>query len=199
MVHFIQFNPDRKIPSIKSIVTIAAKDEEPVKKPLPPFDYNSLPLCDLSKKIETPKINLKEVQKSFLRCVFPLLTRFFGYPEGLLFNFNTVLTVCDDEKSIRDIEIREFGDDMWTVFPSCRENNTLVALGVENKIDSEKWIKETIPNLEMYGTSGLISNSPVYDNFQNVAISGNEESLTMEVMENGTFIKYFFLRKKKKF
>ncbi|CAL2045116.1 unnamed protein product [Caenorhabditis brenneri] len=197
MIHFIQFNSDKKIPDAKNFLAVAAEDnDEPLKKPLPPYDYNSLPFCDLSKEIKNPKIDLKEVQKSFLKCVFPLLTRFFGNPEGLLFNFNTVLSVCDDEKSIRDIEIRDFGTQTWSVFPNCKENNTLVTLGVGNDTSAEVWLKKKIPNLEMYGTSGLIESSSTYSNFQNIALGGKGDNLVMEVLENDKLINKSMLAKR---
>ncbi|UMM35394.1 hypothetical protein L5515_008039 [Caenorhabditis briggsae] len=182
------YDSNRKIVPADKIIVAVEDNDETTKKPLPPFNYDSLPPCDLNEELEKPKLNLKTIQKSFLKCVFPLLTRFFGNPEGLLFNFSSVLSVCDDEEEIRNIDVTEIANDRWVIFPKCNENNTMVTLGVEKETNAESWLEEKIPNLKMYGTSGLINASHVYEHFENVAIGKEADSVKMEVMENGVLV-----------
>ncbi|KAF1749843.1 hypothetical protein GCK72_016388 [Caenorhabditis remanei] len=185
MIHFIQYNSEKTAPKMNDVVVVAVQDEDPVKNPHPPYDYNSLLPCNLTKEIKNAKLNLKTVQRSFSKCVFPLITRFFGNPVGLLFNFSTVLSVCDDEEAIRDIEVREFALNSWIVLPKCKENNTLLTLGVAKDTNGDEWVKKSIPNLKMYGASGLIENSTVYENFQNFALGPGGDSMELEVIEDG--------------
>ncbi|CAI2354373.1 unnamed protein product [Caenorhabditis sp. 36 PRJEB53466] len=179
IIHFIRYTDD-KLPS-KELFREVITDSEPVKKTLPVYNYNSLSACNLDREVRNPRVNLTDVGVKLKQCAFPLFPRFFSNPEGLMFNWQTVMSICDHENSVEDIELRKIGADKWAVFPSCQEDSVLVVLGASRQTRAEEQLSRKIGNLMSHGTDPFEEKSTAFKHFYRFALSEGQKEIEMEV------------------
>lgn len=129
------FNPSKNVMEKKSDEEIAITTTQTVSSgrllfslcscfqlPSGPYDYGSLPPCDLSEDSQSPFLDTEQIITEFGHCANMILMRFSRNPEGLLFNWPYTIYVCDEEDAIMKIPLKSFDNgekQYWGLLPRC--------------------------------------------------------------------------------
>ncbi|CAB3396705.1 unnamed protein product [Caenorhabditis bovis] len=143
-------------------------------KPIPPLDprfemINNLPTCDLTQDRIPMTNNATAVMDAFQACMRPLIEQYRGKPAELMSNWVKATKPCDDIPEIKNLRIDAFNNQhetKWTILPNCKEENTMVTLGIGHDTEAEERLNRTLPNTKFFGADPMIDpNMQLYSAF----------------------------------
>uniref|UniRef100_A0A1I7T7K7 Glycosyltransferase family 92 protein n=1 Tax=Caenorhabditis tropicalis TaxID=1561998 RepID=A0A1I7T7K7_9PELO len=112
---------------------------------------------------------LEKVREDFLRCITPIVNQWRGKPDEMFANWIAQAATCDTIPAFETLGVIPFAnihEEKWAVLPKCKEENTLVTLGVGHDTIAEEKFNRTVPNTVFYGADPIIEpNRQMYSAF----------------------------------
>ncbi|CAB3397762.1 unnamed protein product [Caenorhabditis bovis] len=130
---------------------------------------NSLPQCDLSKDRDVIVNNVTQIVDAFHDCIKPIVEQWRGKPHQMILDWVTHTQKCDNIPEFANLNIDKFlnkHETKWTILPKCKEENSMVTLGVGHDTLAEERLNVTLPNTKFYGADPMIEpNMQLYSAF----------------------------------
>ncbi|CAP33515.1 Protein CBG15243 [Caenorhabditis briggsae] len=139
----------------------------------PRFDQlDHLPPCGNLESVlikKDTKELMENVKKSFLECINPIVQEYKGKPEEMFVDWVPKAETCDklgifDKLGV--VPFENLHETKWAVLPKCKEEHTLLTLGVGHDTMAEEKFNVTLPNTKFYGADPIIEpNRQMYSAF----------------------------------
>lgn len=133
---------------------------------------NNLAPCENLSTVEIKQEvfdKIANAKKEFLNCINPIVNNYRGKPKEMFLDWVPKAEVCDQLKAFESLGVVPFEnlhETKWAVLPKCKEENTLLTLGVGHDTIAEEKFNRTVPNTKFYGADPIIEpNRQMYSAF----------------------------------